>query len=442
MRDKTILMIAVTLAMAGSLLQAQGYGNGPGAGTGGGVGTTCVLMPSQDVDENETEALVWVREEEKLAHDVYLTLYEKWNSNVFINIANSESQHTEAIKQFLEKYGITDPVQNYEVGVFTNPDLRKLFEDLTSRGEKSLLDAFIVGATIEDLDIYDLNEAISETDNEDIKCVYNNLKQGSENHMRSFVRQIEMSGGTYEAQFISQEELNEILGVAQTAANGPVLYFPQFVNGDGADTEFFLVNNCDEEARGSILYYGSDNSGESGEVIRTDPWVLPARDVLVRAWKGEAGETLQAGAVEIIQEDSTACAIEGTEFINVFGSYTTVNNSSPRNSHQLFVQRNGERDTGFAMYNPGSREVTIDIFYISGDEETEATVVLGPKGHRSMFLGELMPGLPEETAGTLNFFAEGDNEFTLMGLVFTDRSSNAMVSITAGPDAYRTTALQ
>ena len=180
--------------MSGSLLQAQGYGNGPGSGNGGGVSTTCVLMPSQNVDENETEALVWVREEEKLAHDVYLTLYEKWNSNVFINIANSESQHTEAIKQFLEKYGITDPVQSYEVGVFTNPDFRKLFEDLTSRGSTSLLDAFIVGATIEDLDIYDLNEAISETDNEDIKCVYNNLKQGSENHMRSFVRQIEMSG--------------------------------------------------------------------------------------------------------------------------------------------------------------------------------------------------------------------------------------------------------
>ena len=59
-----------------------------------------------------------------------------------------------------------------------------------------------------------------------------------------------------------------------------------------------------------------------------------------------------------------------------------------------------------------------------------------------MFLGELMYGLPEETAGTLNFFADEDKEFVLMGLVFTERASNAMVSITAGPDAYRTTTLQ
>lgn len=437
MRNKTILMIAVILMMSGSLLPAQGYGNGRGGGNGGGVSTTCVQLPSQDVDENEKEALVWMREEEKLARDVYLTLYKKWNSNVFINIANSEAQHTEAIRMFLEKYWMPDPVQNYEVGVFTNPDLRNLFESLTAQGEASLLDAFIVGATIEDLDIFDLNEAISETDNDDIKCVYNNLKQGSENHMRSFVRQIEMSGGTYKAQFISQEELNEILGIYEASAGESVLYFPQFVSGEGADTEFFLVNNCAEEASGSIIYY----SGESGDAVRTDSLAIPARNVLVHAWKGEAGETLQAGAVEIIQEDGASCSIEGTEFINVFGSYTTVNNSSPRNSHQLFVQRNGDRDTGFAMYNPGSKEVTIDIFYISGDEETEATVVLGPNGHRSMFLGELMSGLPEETAGTLNFFADGDHEFVVMGLVFTDRASNAMVSVTAGPGAYRGTTL-
>ena len=437
MRNKTILTIAIVLMMSGSMLLAQGYGNGRGAGNGGDVSTACVAMPVQEVDNNEIEALIWVREEEKLARDVYLTLYQKWNSNVFTNIANSEEQHTEAIRQFLDKYGITDPVQNNEVGVFTNPDLRKLFEDLTAKGETSLLDAFIVGATIEDLDIADLNEAISETDNDDIKCVYSNLKKGSENHMRSFFRQIEMSGGTYEAQFISQEELNEILGITDSAAREAALYFPQFVSGEGMDTEFFLVNNCTEEASGSIIYYASDNSGEPGEVVRTDPWTIPARDVLVHAWNGEAGEMLQVGAVEIIQEGGTSCFVEGTEFINLFGTYTTVNSSILRNSQQLFVQQNDERDSGFAIFNPGNQEVTIDVFYISGDQETSTSIVLGPKAHRSMFLGELMPGIPAETAGTLNFFADGDREFVVMGLVFTDRASNAMVSVSAGPDAYR-----
>ena len=146
---------------------------------------------------------------------------------------------------------------------------------------------------------------------------------------------------------------------------------------------------------------------------------------------------LQVGAVEIIQEGGTSCSVEGTEFINLFGTYTTVNSSILRNSQQLFVQQNAERDSGFAIFNPGNQEVTIDIFYISGDEETSTAIVLGPKAHRSMFLGELMPGIPAETAGTLNFFADGDREFVVMGLVFTDRASNAMVSVSAGPDAYR-----
>ncbi len=211
MFKKSILIALVIFTMSSSLLQAQGYGRGQGAGKGSNFGTTCVQMPKQEVNENEKAALIYMREEEKLARDVYLTLFEKWNFIIFKNIANSEDKHTNMIRQFLEKYGIDDPVKNDEVGVFTNVELKKLYDDLVAKGEKSLLDAFIVGATIEDVDIFDLNEHIAETDNDDIKCVFNNLKRGSENHMRGFVRQIKRNGGTYEAQYISQEELDEIL---------------------------------------------------------------------------------------------------------------------------------------------------------------------------------------------------------------------------------------
>jgi len=152
-----------------------------------------------------------MREEEKLARDVYLTLFDKWNFVIFKNIANSEDRHTNVIKQLLVKYDIADPVTNDTVGVFTNPEMQKLYTELVASGEKSLLDAFKVGATIEDLDIFDLHERIATTDNDDIKCVFNNLTQGSENHIQAFVRQIERNGGTYEAQYISPAELKTIL---------------------------------------------------------------------------------------------------------------------------------------------------------------------------------------------------------------------------------------
>jgi hypothetical protein len=220
MYKKSILIALVIFTMSSSLLQAQGYGRGRGTGKGSNFGTTCIQMAKQDVSEAEKAALIYMREEEKLARDVYLTLFEKWNFIIFKNIASSEDKHTDVIRQFLEKYGIDDPVKNDEVGVFTNVELKKLYDELIAKGETSLLDAFIVGATIEDVDIFDLNERIAETDNDDIKCVFNNLKRGSENHMRGFVRQIKRNGGTYEAQYISQEELDEILSVESGGRRG------------------------------------------------------------------------------------------------------------------------------------------------------------------------------------------------------------------------------
>jgi hypothetical protein len=82
---------------------------------------------------------------------------------------------------------------------------------LVTQGSTSTLNAFIVGATIENLDIFDLNNWNSKVDNQDIKYIYQNLTKGSRNHMRSFYGQVTGSGGTYSAQYISQTELDAII---------------------------------------------------------------------------------------------------------------------------------------------------------------------------------------------------------------------------------------
>ncbi len=164
-----------------------------------------------DLSEAEYEGLLLMREEEKLARDVYLALYDIWGIRVFSNIAGSEETHMNAVLPLLETYGIEDPIKDDTRGVFTDPMLAALYTDLVAQGSKSLTDAFTVGATIEDLDINDLQELMEETDREDIDFVYGNLLRGSENHIRSFVGQLSRSGEVYEAQHISQAELNGIL---------------------------------------------------------------------------------------------------------------------------------------------------------------------------------------------------------------------------------------
>lgn len=163
----------------------------------------------------EQDWLVFMREEEKLARDVYQTLGNKWGLQIFSNVATSEQTHTDAIKSLFSAYNIPDPVKSDEVGVFQSETLQKLYTDLVKEGEQSLVQALKVGAEIEDLDIRDLNIAMSETNNENILQVYANLQKGSRNHLRSFVRQIESLGGEYFPKYITLEEYNAIISGEQ-----------------------------------------------------------------------------------------------------------------------------------------------------------------------------------------------------------------------------------
>lgn len=165
----------------------------------------------EELSDKEREGLISMREEEKLARDVYRTLYEKWDLNIFQNISYSENRHSLAVKTLLDRYGVTDPVENDATGEFTIPAMQTLYDNLVAQGETSLVDALKVGATIEDLDIFDLNEWIASTDNDDINMVYESLIRGSRNHMRSFMGQLESNGGIYTAQFLDQSEIDEIL---------------------------------------------------------------------------------------------------------------------------------------------------------------------------------------------------------------------------------------
>lgn len=167
--------------------------------------------PSELLSDVEIESLLSMREEEKLAHDVYLSLYEIWGKPVFSNIADSEQTHTEAVKYLLDRYEISDPVQTDEIGVFSDSEFTDLYDQLVQAGSANINSAYTVGATIEDLDIYDLNEWLGSVDNQDIRSVYENLIKGSENHMQAFVSQLEKAGSSYEAQYITPEELDLIL---------------------------------------------------------------------------------------------------------------------------------------------------------------------------------------------------------------------------------------
>ena len=158
----------------------------------GGKGNCVQVIDSikYDLSSVERDGLIYMRLEEKLARDVYLTLGKKKKKKMFVNIPESEQRHMDAVKALLDKYEIPDPVTDNEIGSFINTDFKKLFDDLVAKGQISFKDAMLVGKEIEEMDIKDLVERIEQTDNPDIKSVYENLKRGSENHLRAFTKHL------------------------------------------------------------------------------------------------------------------------------------------------------------------------------------------------------------------------------------------------------------
>lgn len=171
-------------------------------------------LPIEPLNSFELTSLSLIREEEKLARDIYISLYNKWAVNIFTNISGSEQTHMESVLLLLNKYNLTDPVGTNAVGVFTDTTLQRLYDQLLIQGNASVLDAYKVGATIEDLDIFDLKNALTEIDNQDINLVYGKLGKGSRNHMRSFYKNILNVGGTYTPQYITQVEFDAIINSA------------------------------------------------------------------------------------------------------------------------------------------------------------------------------------------------------------------------------------
>lgn len=199
-----------------------------------------LLGQAASLGSGEEAHLIFMREEEKLARDVYLALSEAFpEENIFIRIAESEQNHTNIVLDTLEFYNIDDPDPDTNdlpgsTGDFTGADYGDFFDDtyafLVGWGSESLLDALYVGAYIVELNMHNIVDCphviietdpaveagecgLEFTDTPRLQNVYTNLLEGSKDHFRSFVQNIEVSigDGEYQAQVLSQEEVDNIL---------------------------------------------------------------------------------------------------------------------------------------------------------------------------------------------------------------------------------------
>lgn len=144
-----------------------------------------VVAPASTTEE----LLLYLIEEEKLAHDVYTVLGETWGGNTFSNILGSETSHQDQVLNLLNSYGLTDP-RSSEIGVFVNPDLQALYDQLIAQGMTSQAEAYKVGVLIEETDITDLTAAINSTSDATIVATLEKLRSASESHLAAFSKKL------------------------------------------------------------------------------------------------------------------------------------------------------------------------------------------------------------------------------------------------------------
>lgn len=206
MLKRTVHALTLALAMLASFpLEAGRFGPPPHAQP---PAPATYVVPTAD----EAADMLYMREEEKLARDVYLTLYDAWGLAPFSNISVAEQKHMNAMLLLLRKYRLPDPAAGNLIGEFTDPALQELYDKLVADGMGSAAEALLVGGLIEEVDIRDIQSAIDRSTQYNIDAVYGKLMCGSRNHLRAFARAFTTLTETpYEAQFLDPATIDAIL---------------------------------------------------------------------------------------------------------------------------------------------------------------------------------------------------------------------------------------
>ena len=195
----------------------RNHGNGKG-GNNVQSGSLVDLSnyPLSTLTDELKNAMAHMGNEERLAYDVYMNLYNyhQENSDTSIyqlyNIAqNSEKRHIATVQELVQRYdlnasdidvvddNITEDnnmsndliLDDMPSGVYDIPEIQELYDSLYEKGIHSQQDALEVGCMVEVTDINDLDSYISLAQNSsasDAEAVFTALRKGSYNHYWAF----------------------------------------------------------------------------------------------------------------------------------------------------------------------------------------------------------------------------------------------------------------
>jgi hypothetical protein len=177
------MVVSDGAGMAGRGMNADGIGTAHGGRLGVGD-----LAAQGTWTAEQQSTLAAMAQEEKLAHDLYVALGDRYDAAIFDRIAGSETQHLAIVRTLLDRYGLADPTAGAADGRFSDPAVQATYDRLLAEGQADLAAALRVGQAVEQTDIDDLRAAQNGLTAPDVTQAYANLLEASQRHLTAFQR--------------------------------------------------------------------------------------------------------------------------------------------------------------------------------------------------------------------------------------------------------------
>ena len=169
-------------------------------------------LPYRHPDASAWDALRFAVQQEKLGRDLFLLYYDVWGDVRFLDLYEAEASHRRALVWLLDKYGIADPVHGLPDGAYADLDLQWAWDDWSSAGAAHLTDALIIGATLMEWSIAELQaQSCLAVDTADVTFLYDMLLLASRNHLRMLVSWLAAHGIRYDPVYLPLAEYLDII---------------------------------------------------------------------------------------------------------------------------------------------------------------------------------------------------------------------------------------
>ena len=242
--------------------------------------------------------------------------------------------------------------------------------------------------------------------------------------------------------------------LSSSMAENEIRYFPQWANGSGGKTRVIILNDCLQEASGTVLF--QNNAGDltavpiGGALTEQVPFEIPRCGVLDIETDGTG--PLESGALEIAfnlgEGDEPLAGVDAVVQFDILNHFVTVPSSVGMTAQKAPVSVNFEagtktEDTGIAIYNSSGNiaNLSISLLPSDGDNLTPpiAELLLQPRQQLARFVTEealfreyfdLNPG---DFSGSLQILS--DQPVAVTGL-FQKFPSGKLVAVPASTTSF------